>query len=61
MKALRVRIHKSAADGKWYFAIVSGNNEIIGQGQGYKRMDSLLKTIARMKNGMAAAIVEMEG
>ena len=59
-KTLKVKIKRSTKNQQWYFSIVSGNNEIIAQSEGYKRVDSCLKTVTRLKEGMAIAAVEFE-
>ena len=60
MKKLRIVVKRSRKNSKWYFNVVSGNNEIISSSQAYGRVDSCLKTVSRLKEDMASAAVEFE-
>lgn len=47
-------------DRLWYWRVKSGNNEIVAQGEGYKRRAGVLKVADVLIDGMAdATLVEV--
>lgn len=42
-------------NGKWYWRVKAGNNEIIAQGEGYERKAGILKVADVLIDGMATA------
>ena len=53
-KKLRFEYGKNR-DGQWYWHIKAGNNEIIAEGEGYKRKAGVLKVADILIDGMADA------
>lgn len=61
MSIPQYRYWQTASDGKWRFALVGGNHEPLGPGQGYTRKSDVLRGIeAHRRAAQIAQVVEVK-